>query len=871
MVELIVSHSNTDFDGLASMVAASKLYPEAVLVFEGKPTRQVREFLALHKDALPILDIKSVDLEKVTRVILVDTRFPTKGGSLVKLLSDEQIKVHIYDHHPASSQSIKGELEVIEEIGAATTLLVEQLRQRKLGISSFEATLLALGIHEDTGNLLFESTTARDAAALSILLEAGANLKIVGEFMDRPLSREQKSLLNTLLSAARHYLIKGTKVLITTASIDEFVGGLALLTHKISEIENLDVIFAVVKMDDRVHLVARGKGKSVAVNELLREFGGAGHPKAASATVKNGDVEEIVNKLLSLLEERVCPENRASEIMSNSVKRISNQSSVEQARTMLLRYGHTGLPVVDGDKLVGIISRRDVDKAMHHGLGHALVTGYMSRQVVTIGPDATLSEIQELMIDHDIGRLPVVDQGKLLGIISRSDVLRTLHGQAVPMSHQIRRQRSKVQGREILRLIEALPQEIRDLFNLVRVLGKERQVKVFVVGGFVRDLLLGVANLDIDLVVEGDGLEFAAQLAQLLQAKAFYHPQFGTANLLTANGLNVDVATARTEYYEAPASLPTVERSSLKQDLYRRDFTINAMAIELDDEEFANLEDYYGGYRDLQQGLVRILHNLSFVDDPTRILRAVRFEQRFGFKIEAQTMQMLQIAVKDRLLFKLSRDRLKNELVLALQEQKAVKIFKRLVELGVWDLAFPGIPWEGVEASFSRIKPAVDFLKELGLWEGEIPWEVNLLVLLSAGEAEETSMALQAMRFERRQLTMVKEFLSRKRALKGFSSWEGELNKGMVHRLLDRMPQEILAAILTDQNLKQPVSEYLIACVKARVLVTGRDLKALNIPPGPVYKRLLSALWEARLEGKVQSKEEEIKLVKDLLKEEIDV
>ncbi len=866
-MELIVSHNNTDFDGLASMVGASKLYPAAVMVFAGKPTRQVSEFLALHKDALPIQEIKSINLEKVTKVIVVDTCSSSRLGSLARVVCSKQAEVHVYDHHPAEHGDIISRQGLISAVGATTSLLVELIQAQQLTLSPFEATILALGIYEDTGSLLFETTTVRDVRAVAHLLEAGANLKIVSQFMERPLSREQKSLLNLLLTSARHYLIKSTRVLITTASIEEFVAGLALLTHKIAEIENLDAIFAVVKMDDRVHIVARSKGKNLAVNEILQEFGGAGHPKAASATLKTVEVEPVISKLLTLLQDKVLPDVTAREIMSTPVNNIPVNTTMQQARDILLRYGHTGIPVVKNGQLAGIISRRDVDKALQHGLGHAQVTGYMSRQVITIKPDTPVNEIQELMIVHDIGRLPVVENGVLVGIVSRSDVLRTLHGQAVPVSQQLLNQRGIAQGQQVLRQMEDLPQPVRDLFRLVQEIGKEHGFKVYVVGGFVRDLLLGQPNLDIDLAVEGDGPAFARLLAEQLSARVQFHSRFGTATVTGPDGLCIDVVTARMEYYDYPAALPSVESSSLKQDLYRRDFTVNAMAIELDAERFGVLQDYYGGYRDLQQRLIRILHNLSLVDDPTRILRAVRFEQRFGFRIEHQTLSLIHKAITENLLLELSRERIKNELVLILQEPKSGQILQRLMDLGAWGQIAPAINVRDIASTFQAVEPARAFLQEFGLWQENSLWLVKLMLLLQNLDSQQAVQFLQQLKFERSIQNLAQQFLAARVALTGIYSLEGELKKGPVHNILAKTPREVVGALLTQPQLQAGIKEYLIAWAGARVLLTGKDLAAMGIPAGPVYAKLLSALWDARLEGRVTSREQEQALVISLLKE----
>jgi tRNA nucleotidyltransferase (CCA-adding enzyme) len=866
-MELIVSHNTTDFDGLASMVAASKLYPSALMVLESKPTRQVREFLALHKDALPILDIKSVDLQKVTKIIVVDTCSSSRLGSLAKLVSSQQVEVHVYDHHPKSPNRIISQYELITTIGATTTLLVELIEAQKLAISPFEATVLALGIYEDTGSLLFEGTTVRDVRVVAYLLECGANLELISQFMERPLSTEQKSLLNLLLTSTRHYVIKNTRVVITTATTEEFIAGLALLTHKLSEIENPDVIFVVVKMDDRVHIVARSKGKSLAVNEVLQEFGGAGHPKAASATLKNAELESIIPKLLKLLNEKVLPEVTAREIMSTHVKSVPSTTTMEEARDILLHYGHTGIPVLEGCKLVGIISRRDIDKALNHRLGHSPVTGYMSRQVVCIEPSTSISEIQELMISHDIGRLPVLKDGILVGIISRSDVLRTLHGQAVPVSQQILNQRSVAQGQQVMNRMEELPLEVRDLFRLIQQLAKGQGFRVYVVGGFVRDLILNVPNLDVDLVVEGDAPEFARLLAEQLSAKLQIHPQFGTATVSAPNGMDIDVVTARMEYYDYPAALPTVEISSLKQDLFRRDFTINAMAVELDAEYFGILKDFYGGYRDLQQGLIRLLHNLSLVDDPTRILRAIRFETRFDFRLEEQTLALIHKAIQEKLLHKLSRERIKNELVLILKEAKSGQILERLADIGAAEQVVPGINLSKITAKFLQIEASQGFLAELGLWQESSIWQIKLLLLLQDSPLETALQIVQDLKFDRRTLNLTQQFLTTKTALTGIYSLEGELKKGILHSMLEKAPKEVVAALLSQPQLQAGIKDYLMAWGSAEVLLNGKDLVAMGIPPGPLFTKLLSALWDARLEGLVNSKEQEQALVMSLVKE----
>jgi len=247
-MEIIVSHNNTDFDGLASMIAAKKLFPDAELVYSGKLQRNVREFMSLHKDTFNFRLARDIDFKEVTRLILVDTKGISRIGEVRGVLDNPAIEVYIYDHHPASADDIKGSLEVIEEVGAATTILVEIMKKQGLVINSFEATVFALGIYEDTDCLTFTSTTSRDAEAVAYLLSHGAKLPVVSEFIDRPLSEKQKDLLNKLIVTSESYDINGVKILITSGEIGEYVGGLALLVHKMVDVSNADVAIAAVLM-----------------------------------------------------------------------------------------------------------------------------------------------------------------------------------------------------------------------------------------------------------------------------------------------------------------------------------------------------------------------------------------------------------------------------------------------------------------------------------------------------------------------------------------------------------------------------------------------------------------------------------------------
>ena len=870
-MEIIASHNNTDLDGLASMMAAKKLYPDAQLVFVGKLSRQCQEFMSLHKDVFNIRRAEDIPFERVSKLILVDTKDFRRIGALCKLITDYDIEVHVFDHHPRQSEDIPAHMEVVDEVGAATTLLVEMIIERNIAISSFEATVFALGIYSDTGNLTFSLTTSRDAAVVAYLLAQGARLSVISDFTGRALSEEQKNLLNVLLMSASHYLINGVKILITKASIDEFVAGLGLLTHKLGDIEGVDLIISVVHMEDRIHVVGRSRSDAVNVKSILQELGGGGHEKAASATIKGANLDEVIQKIEAFLKEKIKPFVTAESIMSAPVKTVYPNTTMEEAGKVMLRYGHSGLPVVDGLEMVGVISRRDVDKALQHNLGHAPVKGYMSRNVITTAVDTPLSEIQQTMIKNNIGRLPVVRHARLVGIVSRSDVLKTLHGESYPEQHQkvYSQQCSLNQVQSVEDLFnDRIPQKVEKLLKIISVFAEDKQTRVYIVGGFVRDILLNVKNLDIDLVVEGNGVTFARELAVFLGAKVIVHEKFCSAVLIFEEDFKIDVATSRVEYYEYPAALPQIESSSLQHDLYRRDFTINAMAISLNKSNYGKLMDYFCSREDLEKGVIRVLHNLSFVEDPTRILRAIRFEQRYNFTIEPQTLELAKSAIRENWLSKLSFERVREEIKHIFNESYPINAISRMRDLGLWKLILPEV---NVDSEITRIidrLPGVAESLQQKLLPGTSfqPWLVYLITMLHKLELEPANKIIKRFKLSKKELTIITNTLDQIPIIKDVLTAEEYLKQSVIVKTLESLSFEALAFLLAkSQKLRviERINLYLQIEGNIKPNLDGDDLLSLGIKPGPIYAHILEAIRDAKLDGFLDTKDEELLFAKE--------
>lgn len=863
-MEIITSHINADFDALASMVAAKKIYPEAEIVFPGSQERKLRDFIEVFQP-VPILRLKDIDLSQVTRMIIVDAKQPGRLGPLAELLSRKDVKIHIYDHHPFAQGDIRGELERIEDVGASATIFSELLKSKKLHPAPMEATIMALGIYEETGCLLFPSTTDRDLLAVSYLLKRGANLNIVSSYLKMELLNvEELDLLNELVKASRETIIRGLRIVTAQASRDTYFGDAAHLAHRIMDMEDIDAVILLLNMEGKILLIARSRVPELDVSELMKDFGGGGHPSAASATIKEASVEVVEERLRHLLAEQVKPGKTASDIMTSPVITIPWSSTIKEAEDTMTKYGVNVLPVVRDGIYAGLMSRETVEKAIFHGFKKHKCMEFMTSDAMTVGPDAPIRDVETRMIERNQRFMPVIRDRTIVGAITRTDILRVLYEEFLRrrrIDGEDIRERSSP-GRNLASwLKERFPEGVYRTLKLSGEIAVEIGMSAYLVGGSVRDLLLGKENLDIDIVIEGDGIAFARTMGERLQAKVRTHQRFGTAQII-APEFKVDIATARTEYYESPAALPTVETSSIKKDLYRRDFTINTLAIRLNSREFGLLIDFFGGQRDLREKTIRVLHNLSFIEDPTRAFRAIRFAERFGFKLSKHTEQLIKSAVTLNLFEKLSGSRLYDELVIAFDETNPVRILKRLSDFGLLRIIHQGLIFnEKLEGTLSAMYETISWYNLLFLDEKVEAGILYLMALLSDLTDSGRKEALERLSTPPK----IKEVI-----LKSISE-SAEILKRLplqdpaeIYHLLIHIDIAIIlfsTAITKDIRKKKELSLFLVELRKVRPLLRGDDLQKLGILPGPRYAAIFTALLDEKLRGRLKTGEEEKQFV----------
>jgi tRNA nucleotidyltransferase (CCA-adding enzyme) len=876
---VITTHTNADFDALASMLAAQKLYPEALVVFPGSQEKNLRNFFIKSMVYLfNMADIKDIDLSKVKRLVLVDTRQPQRIGKLASVLNRPDIEIHIYDHHPGMPGDIRGQLEVIESTGATVTLLTKIIEEKNIELSPDEATILSLGIYEDTGSFSFPSTTAKDFIAAATLLSKGSNLNIVSDLIDREMNPAQVGLLNEMIQAANHYNIHGVDIVVTSVSSDTYVPDFAFLVHKIMKMESLNAIFAIARMVNKIYVIARSKTSEVDVGAILTPLGGGGHIYAAAATIKEKTLVQIEHRLVEMLYQSVQSRRQAKNLMSSPAILVDPGVSCKEASSLLTRYNVNALLVTENTKeqrrLLGYITRQVIEKALYHKLGHVPVRDYMTTEIESVGLESNIEEIQKKIIENKQRILPVVEKEKIHGVITRTDLLNVLVRQSQPAetsSPDPLKETVHVRTRNITKFLrERLSDRFLNIFKQIGKIADGFGYGAYVAGGFVRDLFLYRPNEDIDIVIEGDGIAFAKKYAQMVNARIHAYAKFGTAVIIFPDGFKIDVASARMEYYKFPAALPTVEMSSIKLDLFRRDFTINTLVVQLNPDRFGTLIDFFNAQKDIKAKAIRVLHNLSFVEDPTRVFRAIRFEQRFGFGIGKLTAGLIENAVRMDFFKQLSGHRVYSELRLIFEEENPTAAVIRLNDYDLLKLIHPSIEMDGeLITLFNSVKQVVSWFDLLFLEESYMKWSVYFLALIRHCDRSATLEICNRLELgPRNAVIFCRERFEVERCLFWLERNAPVKNSSLYKRLSVFRTELVLYMMAGSKkrSVKRSLSRYFTHLRYIQPSIRGQDLVDMGLHPGPIYRRILQAVLDARLNGELRTKQDELDFVQEFIK-----
>ena len=889
-MQIITAHMNADFDALASMVAAMRLYPQAIPAFPEAPDGEVGDYIARQLEYhIEFRRPKDIDLSQVDTLIIVDTRSSKRLGPFAECLKNPKIRLHLFDHHPDVAADLRGEYEEVADTGAAATIMVRLLRARGITLTPLEATTICLGIYSDTESLANSSTTPDDLEAAAWLLRQGAQPDVIRSYLKKEWTAQEVELLHSLRSEAHHYTIHNIAITVSSPTLSDYFIGYSTIVERLMAMDNLDALFALPTMGDRVYLIARSRLAEVDAGQIARDLGGGGHAGAASATLPTMTSIEAEEELVKTLHRHVHPQPIAAEMMSKPPIVIAATLPIFEAHERMNQYGIAAAPVEipaptslpddlphsspNGLRLAGIITKLVIERALHHHLGDKPVSDYMSTDIGILSRHATLNDIHHLIIENRQRLVPVVHEGLIEGIITRTDLLNYLayNPSRFPPGQRPTDgsgwnnpgRRRNLAAHLTERLSRADIQMLQELGGLADELG----YKAFVAGGYVRDLLLRAPTKDIDVVIEGDGIVFAKALAARKNGRVSVHEQFVTADVTFESGQHIDIATARREYYEHPAALPIVEETSIKLDLSRRDFTINAMAIQLNLDHFGQLIDFFNCQNDLKRREIKVLHNVSFVDDPSRMFRAIRFEQKLSFTISAHTARLMRGAVKERLFGQADDARFFREMRHIFSEENPVPAIKRLAEFGLLQLVWPSLNGNTLRSSrFMQVvrqtQMAILWFRLLYLQEEITPWVIWLLAMVA--DCQLSDLRTFCERFQ----------LPPK--ISGQLAWQKEHGDKIAHRLRRRpdisnsevywLLKELnnegllyLMAIEEDgDTLNKAVSNYVTNLRGVKIETGGDDLLRLGYPAGPLFKDILGGLLDARLNGLVASRDEEL-------------
>lgn len=869
-MKIVVTHINPDFDAIASAYAVYKLYNCNHIAVCSNMENNVYTFIKESSFPLNIIQYNDKminELESIDTLIITDCNQKHRLGRLAKLL-DIAKEVIIYDHHAGISCDIEAKERHISEIGATTSLLTLIMQEKGITLSQQEATFLALGIYEDTGLFTFSKTTNKDALALSYLITQKADTTAANDYVQRELSNIQVMLLNELLLNLSIITVGGVDVAYSCATVDEYVDEAAFIAHKLMVIEGLSSLFILLSTGGRLVLIGRSNDSRVNVLSIVSQFGGGGHSVAGSAVIKDKMIAETLEMLKYVIRETVKPVKTVQEIMTTHVKSVQSNSILKDAVDLTMKYNLNYLPVVENNKTIGIISRKDLLHGVKHGLEYDSINNIMQTEFETVHPDTLFYEAEAIMVYQNQKLLPVENNKGLVGVITRTDLLRLMHEDIILQSKFAESKRKELgilKNRNVSSIMhENLDKEILSVLKDIGKYAEEMQYKAYVVGGFVRDLLMDKHNIDVDIVIEGDGAKFAAAYAKKHNAKVFVHNKFKTAVVTFENGFKIDFATARTEYYVTPAAAPEVVESSVKSDLFRRDFTINAMAVRLDGAQFGLLLDFFMGQKDILDKKIRVLHSLSFVDDPSRAYRAIRFAVRFGFEIGSHTDRLIKHAESLDLFSRIIGQRRFLELKYILAEDGYLLALQMMHKYNMLRFYSDKIKYD--EELINKFKRAENLLNWYKIqFEEDIEvWRMRFNILFFALRGENYTSLINGFELTSKEDTVLKnDHKYMEYAVSLFKRYK-EHKPSFIYGVCSALSAEsaVALAAVMGENKQDIIKDYLTKYKHVKIDLSGNDLIDLGIPKGPEIKKSLDKLLKAKLDGIVNNKNDEILFIK---------
>jgi tRNA nucleotidyltransferase (CCA-adding enzyme) len=862
---VITSHIALDFDGFASCVLLSLLFENSKILLPSAVEEKLRHFIAENEKEFPdLIDKIDIDIDKVTRLIIADTsnkdRLPHLGDCLDKL---ERNQVEIFDHHQTDSVNIKHNKRYCKKVGATTSIVVEHLNSKGVPIPPFFATIGLLGIYEDTNYLSYPGTTAYDLKAASVLMDFKGKLDVVASVLKTSFTKSQIKLLNKIIAGLERFTIKGRDVAVSMFVSDDYEADVSSVVHRVMELENLKLFFCIFQLGNKSYLIAKNNYNDIDLKQVMgAKLNGGGHEFVYSASFKKKTVlevrktvDEIISGIPSLL--------KAKHIARPAVSTLCENDIVDTAFNMMNRLRINTVAVKNGaGKVAGVVSRQDIDYAVLHGFNDMPVSKLMDIDVLYVSCDADIEDLRDIFL-HSNRKIVFVELEKgEIGIITRTEAFKKV---LIHSNSSVK----KVSYKH--RLKKTLPEKYYKIFLEASRIADLLNTRVFIVGGFVRDLILRKKNFDFDFVVTHDGIAFAMELASALNGKCIKHEKFKTALVVLKDGTRLDIATSRYEYYETPGALPKVIKGHLYHDLYRRDFTVNAMAISLNKVDFGHLVDYFGGKKDLKEKTIRVLHSLSFVDDPTRLIRAIRFKNRFKFKIGKTTVSLMKAAVSNKSYKNISGFRFLKEIKVLFSQDNASMVFGDLEKYKIFHFVDESIKIDSYIFDLAlRVDSVIAWYKLLFKTSKVNYWVLYLFAIFIHLKSDNIKRIVNLLNLHKDMAWLLMSYKSKLRQLElFFSSEKGNTpSDAQIFFAFRGIHRELLlfaVAFFDNEENKKMISRYITYLSDFKLHISGDDVLSFAVEQGPVVKEILDKVLEIAIDNKITDKQLQLNILKQVV------
>ena len=881
---VVVPHENTDLDALASAIGLSYLIKDSFLYIPKRKEKEVAEFLKSYKKDLPLNFLEEKDLEElayIQKLIIADTsdleRIPEE---ILKKINKEKTLIYIFDHHKDEKGYEKYKKEGYKiyvkkvETGSCSSI-VAHLYERKKNFSPPKIILntLLLGVYSDTGSFRYSGTSSYDFEAASILMKLGADINFIQKCLSylEKITKEDLDFITLFKDNLNILDIKGKKIgIINLPNLQKTTGELATKLSKFFEIEtDLDAVFLLTNIDKKRNvIIARSRDEEIDVGYILRKkpLEGGGHSSAASATVTDIAISELETVLREILFDIYYKDTLlVKNFMSSPPKCVYKDMPIKDAIDLFEKYSFSFLPVLDSNgNPFGLLTRSLVDKFKQFGdIYKEKVGDYCERDIETIYEDDTLYKAYLLFSKRNPPMLIVKNkEEKVVGVLTKSDL--TIYEDEfykfVSRNKKIKNISQKLKSVLRKKVVNGI--NLLDFIEEIGKLAQDLGIRAYIVGGFIRDLFLERENFDIDIVVEGDAKLLLKKIKEKFKLKTHFSPGFKSGKVFLAPNFHIDINTARAEYYKKAGALPKIEQASLKKDLYRRDFTINTLACDISPNNFGYLLDFFGGLEDIKERKIRVLHSLSFIEDPTRILRAFRFLVRYRFEFGKQTEYLIKQAISLHVLDKVEGSRIYHELKMIFLEDNPLRVIRKLYDYGVLkelskDISFNEgkarlfenlrkmIIWHKITAPNEKVDYSIPYFAAF-LWNMPFEKAKNILEKWCPPENEKRLI-----------------FLIFDEAVKVAKKLEKVQKNSEIYELLKNYPNEFLLFLgAYNPELKKKISYFILKLKSTKNVISGRDLLELGFPQSKIMSFTLKKIFHKVLDKEIACKEEALEYIK---------